>query len=245
MTLPSGLRRWSPDVSRNNQGRYSTRAAAPAESGRHSKRSASKMSSVATSRLQVSKLHAAATSTESVDHLDLNEQPWVRRQPVRRGRQRGRVLVSDRHDAPRSRSCFGSRNRAVWSSSPSAPTCGPSASAHRVWTRLLSPLASCSADISDPSPYLPGHDRLRHRHRHHLHNTDGTETMTATPTLADGLHLIVKRDCPTCVLIEPAIAQLAATSQPLTVYSQDDPSFPESCRRRRRRQPFRLLASPD
>jgi len=52
--------------------------------------------------------------------------------------------------------------------------------------------------------------------------------MTATPTLADGLHLIVKRDCPTCVLIEPVIAQLAATSQPLTVYTQDDPSFPES-----------------
>ena len=52
--------------------------------------------------------------------------------------------------------------------------------------------------------------------------------MTTTPTLADGLHLIVKRDCPTCVLIEPAIAQLAATSQPLTVYSQDDPSFPEA-----------------
>lgn len=52
--------------------------------------------------------------------------------------------------------------------------------------------------------------------------------MTTKPTLADGLHLIVKRDCPTCVLIEPAIAQLAATSQPLTVYSQDDPSFPEA-----------------
>lgn len=52
--------------------------------------------------------------------------------------------------------------------------------------------------------------------------------MTAQPTLADGLHLIVKRDCPTCVLVEPVVAQLAGTGQALTVYSQDDPSFPDA-----------------
>ena len=35
----------------------------------------------------------------------------------------------------------------------------------------------------------------------------------------------VKRDCPTCVLVEPALAQLAGKVA-LTVYSQDDPGFP-------------------
>lgn len=50
--------------------------------------------------------------------------------------------------------------------------------------------------------------------------------MSTTPALADGLHLVVKQDCPTCVLIEPAIAQLAASALSLRVYSQDDPGFP-------------------
>jgi hypothetical protein len=39
--------------------------------------------------------------------------------------------------------------------------------------------------------------------------------------LNDGLVVVVKRDCPTCQLIEPVLGQL-----PVTVYSQDDPSFP-------------------
>jgi hypothetical protein len=43
----------------------------------------------------------------------------------------------------------------------------------------------------------------------------------------DGLVVIVKRDCPTCALIEPVLQQLAQTGTPLTVYSQDDPSFPQ------------------
>lgn len=50
--------------------------------------------------------------------------------------------------------------------------------------------------------------------------------MSSAAELADGLHLIVKQDCPTCVLIEPVITQLTATEIPLTVYSQDDPNFP-------------------
>ncbi|MDP6173789.1 MAG: hypothetical protein QGF09_06445 [Rhodospirillales bacterium] len=41
-------------------------------------------------------------------------------------------------------------------------------------------------------------------------------------TLPDGLIAIVKRDCPTCTLIEPLLCDLAG----LTVYSQDDPAFP-------------------
>ncbi len=39
--------------------------------------------------------------------------------------------------------------------------------------------------------------------------------------------LVVKKDCPTCALIEPVIAQLAETfNSGLSVYVQDDPSFP-------------------
>ncbi len=42
----------------------------------------------------------------------------------------------------------------------------------------------------------------------------------------NGLVAVVKRDCPTCVLIEPILAQLASAG--LTVFSQDDPTFPEN-----------------
>ena len=43
--------------------------------------------------------------------------------------------------------------------------------------------------------------------------------------LPDGLDAAVKRDCPTCELVVPVLAQLAAAG-PLTVVSQDDPFFP-------------------
>ncbi len=43
----------------------------------------------------------------------------------------------------------------------------------------------------------------------------------------DGLVVIVKRDCPTCILIEPVLQRLATSGAPLTVYTQDDPSFPQ------------------
>ncbi|MBW0103224.1 thioredoxin family protein [Pseudonocardia sp. KRD-291] len=39
----------------------------------------------------------------------------------------------------------------------------------------------------------------------------------------DGLVAVVKRDCPTCVLVAPVLASLPG----LTVYSQDDPAFPD------------------
>jgi hypothetical protein len=42
----------------------------------------------------------------------------------------------------------------------------------------------------------------------------------------DGLVVVVKRSCPTCQLVAPVIAQLAGGALPLTVYSQDDPTFP-------------------
>ncbi len=45
--------------------------------------------------------------------------------------------------------------------------------------------------------------------------------------LPDGLVAIVKRDCPTCNLVAPVLATLASDGVPLTVYSQDDPTFPD------------------
>src|SRR5215831_11351996 len=43
----------------------------------------------------------------------------------------------------------------------------------------------------------------------------------------DGLVAIVKRDCPTCVLAAPVLGELARSAG-LTVYTQDDPAFPET-----------------
>ena len=41
--------------------------------------------------------------------------------------------------------------------------------------------------------------------------------------------LVVKKDCPTCALIEPVIKQLSETfNDSLAIYVQDDPSFPEN-----------------
>ena len=42
----------------------------------------------------------------------------------------------------------------------------------------------------------------------------------------DGLTVVVKRDCPTCVLIEPVLRQLGQAGGKLTILTQDDPSFP-------------------
>ncbi|MDH3752361.1 MAG: thioredoxin family protein [Acidimicrobiia bacterium] len=48
------------------------------------------------------------------------------------------------------------------------------------------------------------------------------------PTLPDGLVVFVKRDCATCVLVEPVLADLRGRGRKLTVYTQDDPTFPDS-----------------
>ncbi len=50
--------------------------------------------------------------------------------------------------------------------------------------------------------------------------------MPSADRLPDGIVAIVKRDCPTCELVVPVFAELAAAGTPLTIYSQDDPSFP-------------------
>jgi len=49
--------------------------------------------------------------------------------------------------------------------------------------------------------------------------------------LPEGFSLFVKKTCPTCVLIEPLVQELADAGTQLTVYSQDDPSFPAGCER--------------
>ncbi|MBI4184209.1 MAG: thioredoxin [Proteobacteria bacterium] len=43
---------------------------------------------------------------------------------------------------------------------------------------------------------------------------------------ADGLIGVVKRDCPTCRLVVPVLAEIGAGGLPLTVLTQDDPAFP-------------------
>ncbi len=49
----------------------------------------------------------------------------------------------------------------------------------------------------------------------------------ATPaTLPDGLVAVVKRDCPTCQLVEPVLGEIVRRGRALVVVSQDDPSFP-------------------
>ena len=54
-----------------------------------------------------------------------------------------------------------------------------------------------------------------------------TSNDEAASALRDGLVAVVKRDCPTCELVEPVLADIEARS-PLTVFTQDDPAFPEA-----------------
>ncbi len=48
----------------------------------------------------------------------------------------------------------------------------------------------------------------------------------SAPPLPNGIVAVVKRDCPTCVQVAPVLAELAKRVE-LTVYTQDDPAFPE------------------
>src|SRR5581483_7054596 len=80
-----------------------------------------------------------------------------------------------------------------------------------------------------PAPHraVPRGRARRRRHPHPGHRLPRRGD-AVTVTLPDGLVAVVKRDCPTCQLITPVLAQLRATpdAPPLTVYTQDDPSFP-------------------
>ncbi|MEM7346484.1 MAG: thioredoxin family protein [Chloroflexota bacterium] len=46
--------------------------------------------------------------------------------------------------------------------------------------------------------------------------------------LPDGLVAIVKEACPTCLLVEPVLGQLSTSDTPLTIYTQDNPDFPQA-----------------
>jgi len=50
-------------------------------------------------------------------------------------------------------------------------------------------------------------------------------TRLEAPPLPEGLVAFVKRDCPTCELVEGVLADIAKSAN-ITVYSQDDPNFP-------------------
>ena len=72
-----------------------------------------------------------------------------------------------------------------------------------------------------------------------IHGTRGTRVdRGAAPMRTCGLSLklesarmelvaVVKRECETCKLVEPVLAQIRAAA-PLALYSQDDPAFPEA-----------------
>ena len=51
---------------------------------------------------------------------------------------------------------------------------------------------------------------------------------TTAPLLPNGFVVIVKHECATCQMVEPVLAAIAASGAPLTVYTQDNPDFPES-----------------
>ena len=64
------------------------------------------------------------------------------------------------------------------------------------------------------------------------------------PPLPNGLVAFVKRECPTCQLVAPVLGQLAReASLPLSVYTQDDPAFPEEIPAAARLDDFSLAAS--
>lgn len=44
--------------------------------------------------------------------------------------------------------------------------------------------------------------------------------------LSDGVIAVVKRECPTCTMVAPVLAEIAAAGVSLAVCSQDDPNFP-------------------
>ena len=46
--------------------------------------------------------------------------------------------------------------------------------------------------------------------------------------VTDGLVVVAKRDCPTCQLVVPVCSHLASLATPFTLFSQDDPAFPEA-----------------
>jgi hypothetical protein len=61
-------------------------------------------------------------------------------------------------------------------------------------------------------------------------NPDPAGSLSLWAGVRDGLVAVVKRECPTCQLVAPVLADLEQGGQPLTIYSQDDPAFPSGLR---------------
>ncbi|CAN5417621.1 hypothetical protein BH23ACT9_BH23ACT9_20160 [soil metagenome] len=59
-------------------------------------------------------------------------------------------------------------------------------------------------------------------------NADPSNPASAAVALPDGVVVVVKRDCPTCVMVAPVLAELSESLEDLIVWSQDDPTFPET-----------------
>jgi len=51
---------------------------------------------------------------------------------------------------------------------------------------------------------------------------------SVAPDLPNGYVVIVKRECATCQMVEPVLSHIASATNSLTVYTQDDPTFPSS-----------------
>jgi hypothetical protein len=54
---------------------------------------------------------------------------------------------------------------------------------------------------------------------------DGQD-LTQAPPLPDGVVAVVKEECETCRTVAPVLAELLKAGVPLSVYTQDDPTFP-------------------
>jgi hypothetical protein len=52
-----------------------------------------------------------------------------------------------------------------------------------------------------------------------------SETSTMTEIGPDGLGIFVKKECPTCNLVQPVIQELAKRGRSVIVFVQDDTSF--------------------
>ena len=57
--------------------------------------------------------------------------------------------------------------------------------------------------------------------------TSTADTRRVAPHLPEGLVVVVKRECATCEMVVPVLARLQRDLG-LTVFTQDDPTFPES-----------------
>ena len=57
---------------------------------------------------------------------------------------------------------------------------------------------------------------------------DNLVTKADKPPLPNGFVAVVKQDCPTCELVVPVLEQIQRQDTPLSVYTQDEPSFPPS-----------------